>query len=322
MGLGLARDVRDLQKMCGEQKRRQTPVVDRPLYYLHRRFVDEQDLLVIFFSKECRYRCNICAVSSRGSRFEIDGDHLRCQFMQVMREMRNSLHVLESVTLSNEGSILDSETFDSTALDDVVQAVGSLRQVRRLSLETRIEFIDVDRLRELRALSGEARLDMLTGLETLDDRIRNEIIGKLGSLDEFRAGLDRVADADCSLTSYVLFKPDPAMTDEEAYAEAERSIRFLDNECGRRQIPLTIRLNPMYAATGTQWAERAKACVYTPPDLGDVLRLAKEERNRGVRIYIGLSTEGLNESGMDYTGRKGYGPRLLISALQFNRGRV
>ena len=56
------------------------------------------------------------------------------------------------------------------------------------------------------------------------------------------------------------------MTDQEAYIEASNSIDFLVDQCRVRNIPLTIRLNPMYMAKGSRWADIAHMDTnYKPP---------------------------------------------------------
>lgn len=111
------------------------------------------------------------------------------------------------------------------------------------------------------------------------------------------------------------------MTDNEAFWEAESSVDFLSRECGKRKIPLTIRLNPMYAAVGTKWAERAqKTSKYQPPRLTDVMRLADKKAHEGMVIYIGLSNEGLNEKWGSYLSREDYSNALIKPIKLFNSG--
>jgi len=137
----------------------------------------------------------------------------------------------------------------------------------------------------------------------------------------FLVGLDKVTVCGAELTAYVLYKPSPTMTDEEAFHEAENSIDFLVEQCSRRGIPLTVRLNPMYAARHSRWARVAeKTPEYQPPLLTDVLKLAVKKANEGVRMYIGLSTEALEEPWGTYMVREDYSQELLKQAILFNAG--
>jgi hypothetical protein len=86
-----------------------------------------------------------------------------------------------------------------------------------------------------------------------------------------------------------------------------------------RAIPLTVRLNPMYAAAGSKWAARALASPdYRPPRLTDVIALAETKRAQGVNIYVGASTEGLDDVRGNYRGREDFSPALLKRVKIFN----
>jgi radical SAM enzyme (TIGR01210 family) len=182
-----------------------------------------------------------------------------------------------------------------------------------------LEFITPDYIRDLEASNARVQIDILTGFETVDDRIRDEILYKKESIESFLRGLDKIALTSASLTAYVLYKPSPYMTDEDAKREAEKSIRFLQQACGERQIPLTIRLNPMYVAANTNWLKRALATRdYSPPRLSDVLALAERTRAQGGQVYIGLSTEGLEHPEGTYRSREDFSIELLKRAVDFN----
>jgi len=120
----------------------------------------------------------------------------------------------------------------------------------------------------------------------------------------------------------VLFKPRWDMTDEEAVAEAESSIDYLVEQTKARGLDLSVRLNPMYAADGSRWAKKAHTSPdYQPPRLTDVMRVAEKKRREGVNIYIGMSTEGLDD-GSNYMGREDYTMKLVRPVLLFNGGKI
>lgn len=299
------------------------PSVRQPHYFLHRTFLGEQDLVIIFNTKRCRYQCYFCDLPRKSSTSWVSTDDILAQFEYVLNELKHSLSVLDRLTLSNEGSVLDADTFPTDALLTIARCARELRRVRTLVLETRLEFIDCEILRQIREADPRATVNILTGFETKDPHIRDEILFKREPLDVFLKGLDKVAECDAELTAYVLFKPSPMMTDDDAFAEAESSIDFLIEQCQRRGIPLTVRLNPMYAAKHSKWAKIARAMPqYKPPRLTDVLRLATKNAQEGVRIYIGLSTEGLEEPWGNYMAREDYSRELLKQAILFNNGKL
>ena len=321
----LPKKVRQLYKDFGQRKQmgQSTENIDRPHFFLHRLFAGDQDLLVIFNTKKCSYQCHFCQLPAKCSKNWISGDHILAQFDYVMTEMKHSLSVLTRVTLSNEGSVLDTKTFPTDALLIITQAINQLKLVKRLVLETRLEHANPTLLKQLKQTIPRAVIDVLTGFETLDQHIKDNILFKDESLESFLSGLDVVAHANAELTSYILYKPSPTMTDEEAYQEASRSIDYLVNQCKRRNILLYIRLNPMYIASGSLWCRLARQTpIYKPPKLTDIMRLAQEVRKSGVGVYIGLSTEGLDEPNGSYTDREDYSSALIQPIKLFNDGRL
>jgi len=292
-----------------------------PHYFLHRRFLSDQDLLIIFNTKRCRYNCHFCNLPSKSRNKLIPTNSILAQFEYVVNELKHSLSVINRITLSNEGSVLDTKTFPHDALITIIECTTELRNVRRLVFETQMEFVTSKYICELNNANPRAQIDILAGFETVDINIRNEILGKRESIESFLHGLDELAQTSASLTAYVLFKPSPFMTDDDAKVEAKKSIDFLLKKCNEKQIPLTIRLNPMYAAENTVWAKQAFSCKdYLAPRLSDVLEVAEHTRARGVQIYIGLSTEGLEDPRGTYRTRDDFSPKLLKLAINFNKG--
>lgn len=312
--------IRDLYRQFGPPKPMgaSAPAPDRPHFFLHRNFLGEQDLAILFSTKRCRYQCTFCALPAKSSRTWIGAEQVIAQFEYVATELRHSLGVLERITIANEGSVLDQATFPVEALDEIVGSIRALPRVRRILLETRLEFVRHERLAELQESSGK-QLNVLTGFETHDPVLRDDLLGKRQSLEAFCAGLDEVATAGAELTAYVLFKPEPTMTDAEASAEAEASIDYLHGECESRRIPLQVRLNPIYVAEGTPLARRIAALDgYQPPRLTDVIMLAERKRSEGVDVYLGLTSEGLSDERNTYRGREDFSRTLLKHAIIMN----
>ena len=297
------------------------PTADRPHFFLVRRFLNDIDLGVILNTRRCRYQCHFCDLPTKNAATDASVDDLRLQFGHVLEETRHALSVLTKLSLSNEGSVFDAPTFAPEALVEICAAAARLPALRTIALETRLEFVTAERIEELRAVTGEKRIDIITGFETLDEHLRDDVLFKREPLDDFVDGLDLLAAHELSLTAYVLFKPDYTMSDEEAIEEARNSIEFLRSETAARGIPLMVRFNPMYAARRTQWASNAALDPsYRPPRLTDVLAVAKEARASGVPIYIGLSAEGLAEEGRTYRSREDFTKDLLKEAIRFNEG--
>ena len=316
----LSKKVEQLYRTYGPSKQmgNSTSNLNRPHFFLHRNFLGEQDLAILFNTKRCQYQCKFCALPYKSSRTWIGTESILAQFEYVISEMKHSLSSLDRFTIANEGSVFDERTFPTEALFDIIAAVNCLPRLAKLVIETRLEFLDVNRLQQLKTITSK-RIDILTGFESLDEHIREEILGKREPLESFQLGLNKIANFDCELTTYVLFKPSPYMTDAEAIVEAERSIDYVAESCNRRNIPFTIRLNPMYVAEKTPWANLVKSLDnYQPPKLTDVYTLANKKKSEGMKVYLGLTSEGLSAKENTYRGREDFSSQILKQAIIAN----
>jgi len=320
----LAADIAQLYDSFGQRKPMpySSPEPTRPLFFLLRTFLGDNDLLVILNTKRCRYQCAFCRLPAKSTKLFVPNEAVVDQFRFVATELRHSLSIVNRVTLSNEGSVLDEQTLGGAALGEIVAAIGAMRRVRRIEFETRLEFVRPEVLRQLKEAAPRVSIGILTGFETVDERIRDKVLKKREPLSMFLEGLDNVAAARAALTAYVLVKPDPRMSDEEGCDEAARTINFLATECRRRRISdLTIRLNPMYRAVDSRWAEVADSTSnYEPPRLTDVMRVAEEAvtEYRDIKVYVGLSTEGLASKAGTYLAREDYTAGLIKYVKEFN----
>lgn len=325
VGMTLQEKVRRLYNEFGQGKTMwvRTPDTKKPYFFLHRTFIGEQDLLIIFNTKRCRYKCHFCQLPSKSSHTSVSGENILSQFEYVMNELKHSLSILDRVTISNDGSVLDTETMPTEILFSISRCVNQLRRVRTFVLETRLEFVVPKIIQQINILVPRAKVNILTGFETLDSHIRDNILDKQETIEDFEVGLDRVAEVGSDLTAFVIFKPSQTMTDSEAIIEASVSIDYLVKQCKNRDIDLTIRLNPMFAAKGSVWSDIAKNTPeYKPPRLTDIMALASHKALEGMKMYIGLSTEGLEDNWGNYRFREDFSSKLIKKIVLFNNGKI
>src|SRR5882672_12203132 len=129
----LEEEIRSLYRTFGQRKAMGESAQDSrlPHFFLHRPFSGDQDLLIIFNTKRCRYQCHFCQLPAKSSKRFISGDDILAQFIYAIREMKHSLSILTRVTLSNEGSVLDAKTFPTETLLTIARCIRELRLVRR-----------------------------------------------------------------------------------------------------------------------------------------------------------------------------------------------
>ena len=134
-------------------------------------------LFVVFYTQACRWsRCLGCNLPSQMSQEHVPYqllmeqiDHLFADPLVLVRR-----HQIEKMIVSNNGSVLDEDTFSSTALMYLIARVNQhLPRLQVLSMESRPEYVDMEELEFIsRALAeGETptQLEIAVGFEAFDD---------------------------------------------------------------------------------------------------------------------------------------------------------
>ena len=282
-------------------------------------------LFIVFYTQACRYsRCLGCNLPSTSSRSHVNYRALINQVDHVFSDpevMKRRMDI-RKVIVSNNGSVLDQDTFSSTALIYLVAKLNlNVPHLYVLSIETRVEYIDVPELEFLaRALAEgdvQTQMELGVGIEAFDDRIRNEVFRKGLKLEAFEDTVAMIAPYGFKLKCYFMQKPVPGMSDEEGVRDIQRAIEYLCGLSGKHGVTINMHLNPTFVAYGTPLEKSFLQGEYTPPRLIDVARAAAYAENRNISIFIGLFDEGLAVDGGSFL-RAGEG-KLVETLEQFNR---
>lgn len=292
-------------------------------------FFQESDegtiLFVIFYTLACRWNmCLGCNLPSISSSKHIDFRALMAQVdhlfaSDAVKARRNEV---TKVILSNNGSMLDEETFSSTALIYLLAKCNcELPELRAVTLETRVEYVDLPELeflaRALKEGPHHPELELAVGFEAFDDDIRNQHFLKGMTLNRFEELVERVAPYDFRIKTYFMQKCVPGLSDEEAVTDIQRAIDYLGDLASKYKVRINMHLNPTYAARGTKLADALKNGEFAPPYLRDVARAAAHARGKGVSIFIGLNDEGLAVDGGSFIRD---GDEAIVAKLEeFNR---
>ncbi len=282
-------------------------------------------LFIVFYTQACRWsRCLGCNLPSKMSSTPISYKSLLAQVDWLFQhpDIQQRQSDIQKVIVSNNGSVLDQETFSSTALMYLlIQLNLNLPNLRLLSLETRVEYVDVAELEFIsRALlEGETptQLELAIGFEVFDDYIRNQVFDKGLSLHGFEEFVQRLSQYGYRLKCYFMQKPVPEMTDEAGIQDIQRAIAYLHRIATQYHVPINLHLNPTYVASGTLLVEAFQNGHYMPPRLCDVATAILAGKNTAVSIFVGLFDEGLAIEGGSFLRP---GDEDWVTALEhFNR---
>jgi len=262
-------------------------------------------LFIVFYTQACRWsRCLGCNLPSKVSQDHVPYKSLMAQIDHVFvdREVRSRASLIRKVIVSNNGSVLDEDTFSSTALMYLIAKLNlNLPNLSILSMESRPEYVDLAELEFIsRALAeGDTptRLEIAIGFEAFDNLIRNEVFDKGLSLEAFEELVVKMAPFGYHLKCYFMQKPVPGISDVEAVADIHHAIDYLSQIASTHNIHINMHLNPTYVAGGTALETAFWEGKYSPPLLEDVAEAVRHAREKSISTFIGLSDEGLAVEG-------------------------
>ncbi len=258
-------------------------------------------LFIVFYSLACRWsQCLGCNLPSQVASRHIPYDSIMAQVDHIfsLPEVIEKKDEIQKVIISNNGSILDEDTFSSTALIYFIALLNrNFKNLDVLTIESRPEYVDIEELefiaRSLAEGERKTQLEIAIGFEAFDDKTRNDVFMKGLTIEIFEKLVERVARYDFQLKCYFMQKPVPNMSDEQAVADICNGIEYLGETSERFGVVINMHLNPTYVATGTLLEPAFAAGKYAPPKLEDVARAVYSGKDKGVSIFVGLSDEGL-----------------------------
>lgn len=258
-------------------------------------------LFLVFYTQACRWsRCLGCNLPSKVSDTHVHFSHLMEQVDSVFADpaVQSRLQDIRKVIISNNGSVLDEDTFSSTALMYLIARLNLYApRLSTLCMESRPEYVDLAELEFISRALAEAEtpttLEIAIGFEAFDDHVRNDIFDKGLTLTAFESLTRKLAEYDFSLKCYFMQKPVPGMSDDEGIKDIHGAIRYLHNISATQGAKINIHLNPTYVACGTPLETAFKKGEYLPPRLEDVVCAALPAKDTNLSLFIGLSDEGL-----------------------------
>ncbi|WP_028580377.1 hypothetical protein [Desulfogranum japonicum] len=287
--------------------------------------VDGLTLFIVFYTQACRWsRCMGCNLPSKSSYHHVGYKDIIAQIDHVfsLPEVLTKRHVIRKLIISNNGSILDQDTFSSTALLYLMAKINlNFTNLDILTLETRPEFVEIEELEFLSRTLAEGDtptlLELGIGFEAFDETIRNDTFNKGLTLETFERFIGQVSPFNCRVKCYFMQKPIPNFSDSDALADIIHAIDYLNDMSIRYNVRINMHLNPTYAAYGTPLEQSFYEGTFVPPKLVDVVQAVLYAEDSSLTLFVGLFDEGLAVEGGSFIRE---GDEHLIKALEtFNR---
>jgi archaeosine synthase beta-subunit len=148
------------------------------------------------------------------------------QFVDVLRTY--DLHKYPVLSLYNAGSFLAEQEIAFAAVEEIMALVAKeLPNLKRVIIESKVEYVDKEKLRTLKAILGNrTQLALAVGFESQDDTVRNLCISKGCTKKQFENCIESTNSDELHSIVYLILKP-PFLTEREAIDEAVASTRYV-----------------------------------------------------------------------------------------------
>ncbi|MFA5987234.1 MAG: hypothetical protein WC797_01105 [Candidatus Paceibacterota bacterium] len=269
-------------------------------------------LFVVFYTLACRWaKCISCVLPSLGSSRYVDGEEIKKQADWFLghRDIQPKNATINKLVISNNGSVLDRETFSPDALRYFLErALDQFPALSAISIESRPEYVELDDLSLISDIlkskkDRQVSLEIAIGLEAFDDHIRNDVLKKGLNKIALAALAKNLARHGFKLKAYVMQKPVPGMSDRDALIDVIDCARYLtDLMLQNPGLTVNMHLNPTYATNGTDLGRAFLAGQYKPPKVFDVARAVLATEQMPITIFVGTSDEGLAIRGGAFLG--------------------
>jgi hypothetical protein len=255
---------------------------------------------------QCPYyaggKCHHCDIGAgEGVRFTAEWNRQRLAwfreyYCQVVPDVGH-------LVLYNSGSFLNPGEMPVDLLDEILSWTRSLPTLRVVSVESREMAITRVSVRRLADGVGSGRTArVILGLETADDRLRNEVLAKRIPRPALNKAVETIGLVAADLgagrlgLAFNILVGGPGTTPQNLLDDALATARFAW-ECGRiANVPVDLNLHPYYrSARGQTHFPTHARCSHQPvARLASALAAMAASLNAPTAIFIGTADEGFD----------------------------
>jgi archaeosine synthase beta-subunit len=224
--------------------------------------------------------CTMCGHLSGSSKGKfIPPRFLKKQFDETMD--RYNFFRYPMLCLYNGGSLLNEKEIDPHLRRYMFKKINSNRHIKRLIIESRSEYITSEKLDEIERLLPHITVEIGVGVETTSDIIRDLILNKGATTQEFIECVRKFRGRKTEMLAYILLNP-PFLTESEAIADTIAAIEFA-HKIGIRVVSLeAVSIQDL-----TLVSFLAEAGFYQTPWIWSIFEIIKKTYQLGLQIRIG-----------------------------------
>jgi radical SAM enzyme (TIGR01210 family) len=193
---------------------------------------------------------------------------------QLATALRKSPSEEFMLKIFTSGSFFDEREIARETRASIAAMLKGTPGLKKLIVETRPEFVTLEKLRELQVTE---HLELAIGLETANDFIRSRYIKKGFSFDEYRAAANMARACGATVKTYLLLKP-PFLSEKEAIEDVIASAELA------APYSSAISLNLCTIQKDTPLEELWRHGYYRPPWLWSAVAAIRAIKSRGIIV--------------------------------------
>jgi hypothetical protein len=249
-----------------------------------------------YYTGELCYHCDIGA--GEGVAFDVATNAQRLDWFRDY--YRRHLGSVGHLVIYNSGSVLNPREMPREVLDEILGFARSIPAVRVVSLDSREAHINIETLKRVLSVVGEGiMVRPILGVESADDRIRNEVLRKampraaimrvfrdLGTLAAEYGG-DRIGlDINIVIAG-------PGTTIETEVDDALRTAELALSAGAQHGVSVDLNLHPYYigARGSARFPDHRRCSIATTARAAARIALAVRSMGGDSTIFIGWQDE-------------------------------
>ena len=259
---------------------------------IYRDFTIGKSLTIILRTEGCYYAkeggCLMCSYLMDSSPEKITAENIINQFNYAIEKYREKIKDLKdfSVKIFTSGSFLDDREVSKEARNYIFKRLGEFDNLKEVAIESRPEFIDEDKLSEIRSYL-DVNVEIGVGIESFNEEIREKAINKGISNEQIINAIELAKNYEVGIKAYLLIKP-LFITEKEAIEDSIYSAnKCIELGCSR------ISFCPATVHKGSLMELFFSKNQYRPPFLWSVIEILKKVKEKNPNALIMCDTSGV-----------------------------
>ncbi len=276
-------------------------------------------LMIVLKTKGCEYAlnnnggCSVCGFSNNAIP-NISEEQIISQLTYALKN--HDLQQVEEIDLLTLGSFFNDNEISPALRRNLLEIIAELDFIKRVSFESRAEYVTTEKLLECRKILSNKIVELGIGLESADNYIRNSIINKNLSEEDFYNVMLKLKETGYDMLVYLLIKP-PSLTEKQAIEDAINSVKYVFERASKINLKVRYALEPVFICVNTKLEDLYRDLKYKPASLWSILEVIKNVKQYG-EIFVGMSDEDLSLDRMSFSCDECY-DNIIDEIESFNK---